>query len=331
MGAQPIGSLLDRTPEVSQDDLLAQLVPPREFETASFANYQPDQSFESQTTARDLCELFATKPEKFLRQQKVANLYLDGGFGVGKTHLLAAIYHQAKGKKAFGSFLAFTGLIGALGFAQAVEQLKRFDLICIDEFELDDPGDTMMLSRLLSELDAVGVRFAATSNTPPNALGQGRFAAADFAREISGMAKRFLMLSIEGEDYRHRDSALQSAVLSERELFDFASSASQRGELVVRNRFQDILNHLATLHPTKYAALAARLNLLAIDQVFELQDQVAALRWVAFVDRLYEAQVQLVNSGTALTAVFSQEMVGGTYRKKYLRAISRLGAMTVSR
>jgi hypothetical protein len=41
-----------------------------------------------------------------------------------------------------------------------------------------------MMSRLLNELAAKGTRFAATSNTPPNALGEGRFAASDFQREI---------------------------------------------------------------------------------------------------------------------------------------------------
>jgi cell division protein ZapE len=61
--------------------------------------------------------------------------------------------------------------------------------------------------------------------------------------------------------------------------------------------------------------------------VRKLDNQVDALRFVAFVDRAYESQLSLTGSGIALTDVFSQEYLSGGYRKKYLRAVSRLGAM----
>src|SRR5699024_8438530 len=120
------------------------------------------------------------------RRKRVApmrpGIYLDGGFGVGKTHLLAALWHAAPAPKYFGTFIEYTALVGALGFAGAVDLLRGAELVCIDEFELDDPGDTMMMTRLLTQLVESGTRIAATSNTPPNALGEGRFAAADFLR-----------------------------------------------------------------------------------------------------------------------------------------------------
>ncbi|MFM9481573.1 AFG1/ZapE family ATPase, partial [Streptomyces scabiei] len=74
------------------------------------------------------------------------------------------------------------------------------DLLCIDEFELDDPGDTMVMTRLIGELVPTGTKLAATSNTPPNALGEGRFAAQDFLREIHAMAASFQTLRIDGTD-----------------------------------------------------------------------------------------------------------------------------------
>lgn len=262
------------------------------------------------------------------KEPLAAGIYLDGGFGVGKTHLLASIWHEFKGKKAFGSFLAFTGLIGVLGFANAVEQLKSFNLICIDEFELDDPGDTMMLSRLLSELDAKGVKFAATSNTPPNALGQGRFAAADFAREISAMADRFRMVTIDGEDYRHRPVDASPTSVSADELEVWAAGQTAAGSKLAYDNFAQLLSHLGTLHPSKYLQLIKQYDALAIADVTLLHDQVAALRFVALVDRMYESQLAIRNTGHSLTSVFSEEMLGGAYRKKYLRAVSRLGAMT---
>ena len=325
-------SLVARIPQTSVDQLLTQLVPPREFKTSSFDNYITDDSFSSQEQAVLIARTFATGSKQGLeaalakKLKASAGIYLDGGFGVGKTHLLAATWHAFKGKKVFGSFLAYTGLIGVLGFANAVKALSKYDLICIDEFELDDPGDTMMMSRLLSELAPKGVKFAATSNTPPNALGQGRFAAADFAREINAMADRFTIITVDGEDYRHRPTTSSARALSQLDL-DSWTQAFPHDE-VASDDFNALLAHLSTLHPSRYLQLLDGISRLALTNAYQLHDQVAALRWVALVDRLYENKVALRSSGIALTETFSDEMIGGAYRKKYLRAISRLGALS---
>jgi cell division protein ZapE len=183
----------------------------------------------------------------------------------------------------------------------------------------------MIMSRLLKELEATGTRFAATSNTPPNALGDGRFAASDFQREIKGLGDRFRIVSVDGEDFRHRDTDSQSETLDSKSLESWLGDHKDS----FSNGFEELLGHLGTLHPTKYRALVANVGALGITNVFELDDQVHALRLVAFVDRMYEFQVPLRTSGsTAFTAVFSQSMLSGGYRKKYLRTISRMGALT---
>lgn len=324
---QGVNSLCELFPEISVEELMSQLQPPPEFAKARFENYVPDLNFPSQTQALQASKQFVTpgRGKLFSKSESVPGVYLDGGFGVGKTHLLAAIWHEFSGKKAFGSFLEFTSIVGYLGFNEAINRFRNYKLICIDEFELDDPGDTMIMSRFLKELTAVGVRFAATSNTPPNALGQGRFAAEDFKREISGIGEKFLILSVDGEDYRHRDVESHSRNYSERELADWLSIQSS----AYLDKFTDLLNHLAKLHPTKFRQLISDVGALALTDVFQLHDQVAALRLVVFVDRLYEQQVPVRTSGDiSITEVFSSEMLHGGYRKKYLRAVSRLGALS---
>lgn len=305
---------------------MGQLRPPPEFTGSSFSNYHPDPRFASQKAASDAAKQFVTGSRKlFGKSESYPGIYLDGGFGVGKTHLLAAMWHEFAGPKAFGSFLEFTSLIGYLGFQTAVQRLSRYRLICIDEFELDDPGDTMMMSRLLKELTNAGVKFAATSNTPPNALGQGRFAAEDFKREIQGLGERFKIITIDGEDYRHRETDRHSRNLAMREMQDWL--AMEPDSYV--NKFADILSHLSTLHPTKFRKLLSEVGVLGITDVFQLQDQVAALRFVVFIDRAYEQQIPIRSSGDVpLTDIFSPQMLNGGYRKKYLRAVSRIGALS---
>lgn len=323
-------SLVRIQPQASVAQLLGELVPPREFLDARFATYMPHQEYPSQAEAREACKNFAQgkviKKIFSKNSEPAAGIYLDGGFGVGKTHLLAAIWHEFKGKKAFGSFIAYTSLIGALGFSEAMRALSKFDLICIDEFELDDPGDTMMMSRLLNELSSKGVKFAATSNTPPNALGEGRFAAADFQREIHGIADQFQMLRIDGEDHRHRSIEIDSKALTELEVDNWL--ATLVADRTAVDDFNNLLRHLSSIHPSRYGRLLESLDNLALTDCHILDNQVDALRFVAFVDRAYESQLQIRGTGTPLTRVFSDEYLSGGYRKKYLRAVSRLGAMT---
>ncbi len=68
--------------------------------------------------------------------------------------------------------MEYTNLVGALTFRKTVEALSSYKLVCIDEFELDDPGDTVLMSRLMRELADAGVKLVATSNTLPGALGE---------------------------------------------------------------------------------------------------------------------------------------------------------------
>jgi len=299
-------------------DLLEDLTPPREFSNASFENYFEDSNYSSQLAAKLRLEAFS----KSGKSGKLPGIYLDGGFGVGKTHLLAASFFAFKGKrKAFGSFIAFTALIGALGFANALRELKSYNFIAIDEFELDDPGNTMLMSRLINELAASGVRFALTSNTPPNALGEGRFAADDFQREILGIGKQFEMLRIDGEDYRHRSFDQIHRSFDEGELVAWSS---ERGTV---DDFAEFLTKLGSLHPSLYSKLLNGFDRCALLNVKVLKDQNDGLRLVAFIDRAYELQVSLRSSGTPLTDVFPKEFIESGYKKKYLRAISRLGAL----
>ena len=326
-------SLAGRVPSVSTNELLQELVPPREFAEANFKNYIPHTEYASQSHAHEQAKLFASgkAPSKGLFAKKEpapAGIYLDGGFGVGKTHLLAAIWHEFRGKKVFGSFIAYTGLIGALTFAEAVKALSKYELVCIDEFELDDPGDTMMMSRLLNELEKHGVRFAATSNTPPNALGEGRFAATDFAREIHRIADRFKIIRIDGEDHRHRPVHITGRVDNFESVAQWLAEGDAHALTVRVDDFDTLLKHLSTIHPSRYGRLVRGVDRLALTGVHQLMDQVEALRFVAFIDRAYEAQVKLRSVDFALTEIFSPEYLSGGYRKKYLRAVSRIGALT---
>jgi cell division protein ZapE len=332
--------LVDRMPQVSGDEMVAALVPPPQFDRATFDTYRPDPAFPSQQEAKDLLVAFsgggapAPRGGLFRRAKKTPELkpgvYLDGGFGVGKTHLLAAVYHAVPvRRKYFGSFIEYTALVGALGYKNTVDLFRGAELLCIDEFELDDPGDTMVMTRLLGELVATGTRLAATSNTPPNALGEGRFAAQDFLREIHAMSASFETIRIDGTDYRQRAVDGEAVALDD-DAYERALSDAAAAGTASDDAFPELIAHLARVHPSRYIRLVRGLDTIGLRGVEQLQDQSAALRFVAFVDRAYDAQVPVRATGRPLSDVFGEEMLAGGYRKKYLRAVSRLIALTTS-
>lgn len=336
-----VNTLVERHPQLNASDILASLTPPQQFDHASFENYIPDEEFPSQASTRDTLQTFSAgsstiKQAKLFGRKAAApaslpGVYLDGGFGVGKTHLLAAAWHASPGrKKFFGTFLQYTSLVGALGYQQTIEAMNGASLVCIDEFELDDPGDTMVMTRLLGELIARGTRVAATSNTPPHALGEGRFAAADFLREIHAMAANFETIRIDGTDYRKRTASGEAIVLSPKDLHNAISEMTSRDEVVTCDTFDDLLAHLATVHPSTYVRLIAGIDVICITDVHILSNQTDALRFVAFIDRVYDAQIPLRSSGESLSTIFGNDMINGGYRKKYLRCMSRLIALTNS-
>jgi cell division protein ZapE len=335
-----VARLVDRQPTVSPERLVAQLTPPPTFADASFATYHPDPAEPTQSAAVEACRRFCERAverrggrKKLFGRREVlpgVGLYLDGGFGVGKTHLLAAAYRQLPDDpaqpKAFATFMEITQLAGVFGFTECVELLGDDTLLCIDEFELDDPGNTTLISRLLSQLVERGVSVAATSNTLPEQLGEGRFAAQDFLREISTLAGIFEVVRIEGPDYRHRDLPSAPRPPTDDEVTAYAARVAG----ATLDDFDELCAHLATMHPSRYLALIDGVAAVCLTGVHAVEDQNGAWRLVSLTDRLYDAGIPVLASGEKLDSIFSQEMLAGGFRKKYLRATSRLLALSAA-
>lgn len=95
-----IEQLTARTPSVSVEELLKGFYPSPRFGEVSFDSYRPDPSQPSQANAVKVLSSFADAVgaedngglfKKLFAKKTTsrAGIYLDGGFGVGKTHLLA--------------------------------------------------------------------------------------------------------------------------------------------------------------------------------------------------------------------------------------------------
>src|SRR5207237_6330744 len=126
---------------------------------------------------RDFANFVARPTRPFLRRKQAGTraIYLDGGYGIGKTHLLAATYHalERTGSRLYLSFAELAYMLSRLS-PQAMQQvLNKARLFCIDEFELDDIAQTRMAAITLQHvLTHSMTNVVTTSNTLPTDLGR---------------------------------------------------------------------------------------------------------------------------------------------------------------
>ena len=319
-------------------ELLAGFVPPPRFAAKGFADYRPDARHPSQEQAVTRLRGLAAELDERARgawkrrlfsalgrPPRGGGVYLDGGFGVGKTHLLAALWNAAPAPKAYLSFDELVHTVGLLGVDATREAFREHWLVAVDEWELDDPGNLKLAIAFLRGALADGVTVATTSNTIPDELGRGRFDQKSFTAEIEELSAAFSTVGIQGDDFRHRRFVADPG----RAYFLSPSAMTAReaaaGPRTLGTGFRALVAALGEVHPIRYAALVERIDGLLLRDVDELSSLYDALRWVHFIDKLYDADVPLAaTSAVSLGAVFPRDFVTGAYGKKFSRCLSRM-------
>jgi cell division protein ZapE len=169
------------------------------------------------------------------------------------------------------------------------------------------------------------VFVSVTSNTLPLELGAGRFSRKDFRREIEELATGFEVVTIEGQDYRHRHFEADPGRRYFIDSMVFEERLRQAPERAARGDFADVLVALSEIHPIRYRDIAAGLDGLFVERVASIPRLPDALRWVHFIDSIYDAGTRLAATGElALGDLFSAGELSGPYGKKLSRCLSRM-------
>ena len=259
-------------------------------------------------------------------------IYIHGKVGRGKSFLVDGFFLnlpiQRKLRVHFHGFMRhFHADMKELeGRPDALERVagklaSGYDLICLDEFHVNDIADAMIIGRMLEVLLESGAVLVATSNYEPDGLYPNGLARDRFLPAIALIKERLEVLSLDGDtDYRLR--ALQDAGLyltprsdenSERfsRLFDSLAvgmtlrpSVRVSGrELRARKRTSDALwlefSEVCggNYGRSDYLALAERFTTVFVSGVPRLGTEEQAestRRFTWLVDVLYDTRVKLV-------------------------------------
>ena len=150
------------------------------------------------------------------RPKLIKGYYLWGSVGVGKTYLMDLFYNSLpikhKLRMHFHPFMAEVHqLLSRLqGQPEPLRMVARYfaakaQILCFDEFFVNDIGDAMILGNLLAALFEHGVCLVATSNVAPSELYKNGLQRNAFLPTIALLEKNTQVRHIQNQrDYRLR-------------------------------------------------------------------------------------------------------------------------------
>jgi len=91
---------------------------------------------------------------------------------------------------------------------------------------------------------------------------------------------------------------------------------------------RELMRGLGDVHPIRYHAVAEAIDALLVEGVRPMEQLYDGLRWVHFIDKLYDNAVPFAATGQGgLGALFAAEWLAGSYGKKFSRCLSRMEEM----
>lgn len=166
----------------------------------------------------------------FTKHEPIQGIYFHGRVGRGKTMLMDLFYQQLKIKRKrrihFHHFMEnvhqqlkdFSGKDNPLMLIAKVWS-TQVDILCFDEFFVNDIGDAMLLAGLLKTMLSNGITLVATSNCPPKELYKNGLQRERFLPTIDVINHYCQVISIDGptdhrlltsetQQYKYRDYSI---------------------------------------------------------------------------------------------------------------------------
>ena len=295
------------------------------------------------------------------RAEPPRGVYLWGGVGRGKSFLMDSFYSvvdvRRKTRIHFHEFMrgVHHELDTLRGTSDPLDEVarrlvKKYRLICFDEFHVSDIADAMILHRLLSALFDLGVVFVMTSNYRPDTLYPEGLHRDRVLPAIALIEARLDILAVDGGiDYRTRTLEQTPTYLSPlgpdtdqalRQAFDaIAEVGDEEPRLTIETRVIQALRRaggvvwfdFATLcggprSQNDYLELANRFHTLVVSGVPQMGAALSseARRFTWLIDVCYDRRVKLIlSAAVAPEALYTV----GVLANEFQRTVSRIHEM----
>ena len=231
-----------------------------------------------------------------------------------------------------------------------VSELERdYDLICFDEFYVEDIGDAMLLGRSLEKLLASKVKMVFTSNIKPSDLYMGGLQRKSFLSAISAIENHCEIICLESvTDYRLREleksgiyfSPIDSEKMSSfKKLFQQLSKGANSGQSTIdilgrKIAFEDSANDIihfsadvifnSPRSSSDYIELSREFHTIFISNLDVIEEEDTARRFIAFIDECYDRNVKVIFLSNPLP---NEIYTGKRLADKFQRTLSRLTEM----
>jgi len=301
------------------------------------------------------------RSKSWFKKPSIKGIYLYGKVGRGKTQLMDIFFEGLKTKKRkrlhfhrfmqelhndLNKFSKETDPINTI-----VENLsKDCDVLCFDEFLVEDIGDAMILGRFLEKLFNKKIVLFTTSNTKPENLYKGGLHRDRFLPAINLIEKNCHLYELDiDKDYRLRsleqkeiyiDASFEGAHEALQYLFkELAQGDVKIGSsisILGRNIYTEMASEGTAWFSFKdicggprsakdYIELSKEFHSLIISNVPKLKNKDnEARRFIALIDECYERNVNIILS---LEVDLKDLYQGDKLKDDFKRTLSRLEEM----
>jgi cell division protein ZapE len=300
----------------------------------------------------------------FKNKNQHPGLYLWGGVGRGKTFLMDLFFEvlPLHNKKRY-HFHHFMQKIhaeiahaekGADPIREIGEKLsEQIEVLCLDEFVINDIADAMLIGRLLETLFEQGVTLVTTSNSPPEQLYKDGLQRENFLPAIDLLTQHCQVCNLDGgQDYRRlglKQTELykvpndESALLALHHYVEkHVLNRHEKNMLTINGRgiktemyAEDLVwFNFTELCKTKrsrfdYLEIAREFSIVIVSGIEAMNDGAddVARRFVSLIDVLYDHRVKLIcTAEVAVHELYQQQFLAFEFQ----RTVSRLLEMQSS-
>jgi len=273
-----------------------------------------------------------------IKKRAQAGLYLWGGVGRGKTHMVDYFYNQLPIKKKLRlHFHRFMQLVHEElklleGVADPLKQVannlaNKARLLCLDELHVIDITDAMLLGRLFQHLFDMDVALVTTSNFHPDDLYRNGLQRERFLPVIKLLKEHTKIIEMGGE-FDYRKKALQEIGFyylssnsdSDQKLEEHFHRLSgvelhqDRTDIIINSRkipvrmwnaevvwfdFNDLCNTPRSTEDYTQIATFFRTILISNIPVMDSSMEDAARRFINMIDTFYDMHINIVVSADA--------------------------------